>query len=341
MFANAHALFLLLLLPLAMLFFVWRTRVRQAALRRIGDSDLLYEMSGQMGRAGSISGARMLKTGMWLVAVAAIILALARPVWGIDESVVEVEGIAVMIVLDVSASMDAQDIQPSRLERSRLVAHDLFENMRGNDLGLILFARIPIVQFPLTNDTDSALLFLRAAGSSSITRQGTDIEEALWLALDTLDERIAAHSVIILLSDGENHEGDPRLPAQAAAARGVPIYTIGYGTPGGAPIPEYDDDGQLTGYKVDGAGNIIQTRLDEEILLEIAEISGGTYQRASNSGIEVINLLSEIAGIEQGLIEQRLQPRPVERFGLFVLLAVVALSLEIFWPEGRRRNQST
>jgi Ca-activated chloride channel homolog len=331
MFENSPALILLLILPLAVIFFVWRHRHYRAALSRVGDADLVRALTLRVHPVR-----RRLKTLLWLIAVAALIVALARPVWGIGEEVFQAEGIAIVVVLDVSRSMDAQDMLPSRLERARLAARDLFERGRGNQFALVIFAGSPVVQFPLTSDLNTALTFLQSASSRSITHQGTAIEDSLWLALDTLDERIAGQSIIVLLSDGENHEGNPRRAAEEAAERGVAVFTIGYGTPEGAPVPRYDDQGEFIGHVEDGSGNVVQSRLEEDVLQEIAAITGGVYQRASDSGIEIINLLAEIDQMEQTLLESSLEIRRVDRFGIFVLIAVLALTVEMFLPERKK-----
>lgn len=330
MFANPSALFLLIVIPLALAFLIWRGRHRRHLLERIGDADLVHELL-----VGHSALRQRWQSALWLVTVAAIIVALARPVWGVAEEVVTAEGVSIVVVLDVSRSMDAQDVMPSRLDRARLAAREIFERSEGSQFALILFAREAIIQFPLTTDSTSALNFLNAASTRSITRQGTAIGAGLELALDTIDERISSQSVIILLSDGENHDGDPLSIAELAAARGIQIHTIGYGTMQGAQIPEYDDRGELIGYISDGAGNVVQSRLEPELLQEIADITGGTYQTAGDSGVEIVNLLNAIDDIEAAALADSSRILPVERFGLFVLLAVCALTVEMFLPRSR------
>jgi len=264
----------------------------------------------------------------------ALIIAIARPVSGVEADIIETQGVAVMVVLDVSASMDAQDIKPSRLERAKLDLRDLFQALAGNELGIVLFAGDAFVQCPLTNDVDSAITFLNAANSSSITRQGSSIETALRLAIDSFDERIAAHSIIILVSDGENQEGDPLLAAQDAADRGIIIHAVGYGGFDGVPIPFTNADG-LTEYKADRSGKVVLTRLYEDLLVQIAGSTGGLYRQVSGGGEEIKSLAGRINAIEGEVLESRLSNRPVERFGIFVFLALLALTVEILLPEAR------
>lgn len=304
--------------------------MRVRMLARLGDTGQILLLSSRIDQRR-----RSLKSALWLFAFACLILAAARPAWGVMQGTVEVTGAAVMIVLDVSVSMDAQDVLPSRLERAKLTARELFEEFRGGAVGLVLFAGTGFVQLPLTTDMASAALFLTAASSASITQQGTAIEPALRLALRSFDQRSLARGIIILMTDGENHDGDPLAAAQEAAGRGITIHVLGYGADEGAPIPLRSQDGQITGYKSDQFGNLVLTRLNEPVLQEIAEITGGIYRRATNSGIELFDLLNVIEQAEGVVLEPRLRVRRVERFSLFVLLAVIALGIEIILPETR------
>jgi Ca-activated chloride channel homolog len=330
MFVYPAVLILLFVIPLAMLFFAWRMRVHRIMLQRIGNRQLIDELIAQHNPAR-----RRWKSLLWLFTIALLIVALARPVWGIHEDMVETEGIALIVVLDVSNSMNAQDVLPSRMDRAKLDARDLFELGRGNEVGLILFAGNAFVQFPLTSDVDSAVTFLNVAGTDSISRQGTALEDALRLAIETIDQRQAAQSVIVLMTDGESHEGSPLLAAEDAAQRGIIVHVIGYGSTAGASIPIYDDTGQVIGHKADRAGNVVVSRLDEGVLEEIAALTGGLYQRAADSGVEAVNLINQIATMQIDVLTRQTQTRKVERFSLFVFLAALALTVEIFLSERR------
>lgn len=331
MFIQGEILLLLLLVPLFAGFFYWRTQRRVARLARVGDTHLVAALTLQLDMRR-----RRWKSGLWLLALGSLVIALARPVWGFADSVIDVSGLSVMIVLDVSASMDAEDVLPSRLERARLTARELIESRVGDEFGLVIFAGMAVVQLPLTADTNAAMTFLNAADTQSITRQGTALETALGLALRSFDERVTAERAIIVMSDGENHQGEPLLAAEEAAARGIPVFTLGYGSETGAPIPIAGAIGEQENYKSDRNGNLIITRLDEATLRQVAQISGGTYQRAGESGIEVVNLLNALAELQGGSLETRNEPQQVERFGLFVGLALLFLSVELFLPEQRR-----
>jgi Ca-activated chloride channel homolog len=329
MFENPSLFLLLTAIPVIIGLSFWRTWIRETALRKIGQEAAVRQLIQQINPAR-----RWLKLGLWSLALAALVLALARPVWGVDAEIVETRGLAIIVVLDVSTSMDAQDVLPSRLEKAKLAIRELMNGAEGNLFGLVLFAGDAFVQFPLTSDIDSAMTFVEAASSKSISRQGTVIEDALRLALATFDERISTSSIIVLMTDGESHDGNPLAVAERAAEQGVTIHVIGYGTPEGDLIPVYDRQGNLIEYKTDRARNLIITKLDEPILEQIAEIGNGLYQRAADSGVEVVNLQNRIAEVEGDLLATRFQTRPVERFAIFIALALIALTAEILIKDG-------
>lgn len=330
-FLAPHFLLLLLLVPLAVLFFIWREGRRRAALRRIGDPALIAMLTGQIS-----STRRRVKSGLWLLALAALIIALARPAWGVEVQMLEAEGVAVMIVLDVSRSMDAEDLRPSRLERAKLDLQLLLNELEGHEVGLITFADTAHVYLPLTSDLNAARIFLSSVSTGMTTRQGTAIPIAIQTALSALAVRPTAQQVIILVSDGENHEGEPLAAARQAAEAGVPIYTLGYGLPDGALIPWRGADGALISYHTDAGGSLVETRLEETLLQEIAASSGGFYQRADAGGAAITSLAVLINGLESGTLGERATMQPAEHFHLFLMLAVLALSLEMLLPETRR-----
>lgn len=331
MFINPAVLLLLIGLPFAIVFFVWRERLRTATLERLGNLRLLLPDST------SISAEyRKWKFILWTVAVIALIIALARPVWGEDVSLIETQGVSVMVILDVSKSMDAQDVTPSRLGRAKLGILDLLKGLAGNEVGLILFAGSAFVQFPLTTDTVSAATFLEAATTQSISRQGTNLEAAIRLGIDSFNDAFSSHRLIILMTDGENHEGNITHIANEAAGRGITIYTVGYGSADGAPIPVRDASGSEIGFLTDEAGDQVTSRLDEGVLRTISERTEGKYLRGSSTGEEIRTLIQDISAIESEQLGSRTESQGVERFGIFVALAALALTLEILLPEARR-----
>ncbi len=330
-FARPHALYLLLIVPLAALLLAWSARRKRTALARLGTPDLVEALSHRPSPAR-----RRWRTALWFLALTSLVIALARPRWGTQVNVTAQRGVQVMVTLDVSSSMLAEDVKPDRLARAKLTVKELMDRLGGNEIGLVLFSGAAFVQFPLTADLNTARSFLDAAGPRSISRPGTALEEAIRVALDGFPDDVAAHRVILLLTDGEGHEGDPLKAARDAAEAGVTIYAIGFGSPQGEPIPLRDAAGALLGYKKDAEGNTVLSRLDETTLTQIADATGGRYFRASPGGAEIEAVAEAIASMATGETESRFEVQGVERFQWFVALALAALVGESVMGVGRK-----
>lgn len=332
-FAHPEALYLLLILPTAVFVFAARARVRRTHLQRLGESQLLARL------APDVSPMRRLaKMALWLFAVGMLITALARPMWGTDVEVIEVQGVSVMIVLDVSQSMLARDVLPSRLEHAKLSVLDLIEKLAGSEIGLILFAGRPLIQFPLTTDTHTLGPFVNAATTDSISQQGTNLAEALLLAVSAFDQKRPTAKHVVVISDGEGHQGDPLAAAAEAAAVGVKVHAIGYGDPAGAPVPLLDSAGRIAGYKTNRDGSVVLSWLDEETLREIAARTGGVYRRADTSDAAISVVAEAVMSERSDELGRGMAVRSVERFSLFLVLAAAALGIEMTMAETRRRS---
>ncbi len=323
-FAKPNYLYLLGLVPLAAFFVTWAASRRQAALSRLGLPSLIQALGASVNLRN-----RRWKTALWFVALVALVVALARPLWGTQVMVRAQEGVEVMVVLDVSASMLAEDIKPNRLARAKLTIEELMDRLGGNEVGLVIFSGAAFVQFPLTADFYTARSFLDGAGPGSISRPGTALGEAIRVALDGFPEERATSHVILLLTDGEGHEGDPVAAAQEAAAQGVVVHAIGFGSPTGEPIPIRDADGALTGYKKNTQGETVLSRLDEITLQQIVGETDGLYFRASAGGEEVDAIVETIATLETGEQEGQFETQGVERFEWFAGAALLALTAEM------------
>jgi Ca-activated chloride channel family protein len=317
-----HPVFLygLLLLPLAGLFLWWARRRRERDLARLGNPVLVQRLSSTVNWRG-----RRWKDALWLLVLAALLVALARPQWGSVTEVVEQEGIEVMVVLDVSNSMLAQDVKPDRLSRAKMEISDLMERLGGDEIGLVLFSGASFVQFPLTSDYATARTFLDNARPQVISRPGTAIAEAIRTAMGGFDVNRSSQKAIVLITDGEDHEGDALASARTAAEQGIRIYTVGFGSPEGVPIPEYDERGEVAGYKVDQAGEVVLSRLDEATLRQIAEAGNGEYYRATASGSELEALAQELNTLQTAELASVVETRGIERFQFFLLIGLAAL----------------
>ena len=328
-FAQPQYLYaIILVLPLLGLFLAWAAQRRQAALRRLGNPALIERLGAQVNRPG-----RHWQTALWLATVTLLLVALARPQWGAETQEVERKGVQVMVALDVSNSMLAQDVKPSRLERAKLAIADLMRKLGGDEVGLVLFAGASFIQFPLTSDYATAQSFLDDARPNVISKPGTDIGDAVRTALRGFDEHSNSQRVILLITDGEGHDPNSLDVVKQAADEGVIFYTIGFGSPEGVPVPLLDDAGNVVGYKQDAAGETVLTRLDESTLQEIASIGGGQYYRATATGAELDSLLAELNRLQKGEIGTQMETRQIERFQLPLALALIALVASFLIPD--------
>ena len=320
-FGAPQFLVLLAALPVLALLLWWAWTRRTAALKRIGDSVLFDRLGLSAGRR-----VRAFRLALWFIGVALLILSLARPQWGSDIEIVEQGGVQVMVALDISRSMLAQDLKPTRLDRAKLEISDLISRLEGDEVGIVLFSGASFVQFPLTSDYATARTYLNHASPNAITRQGTVIAEAIETAMAGFSTEREHQKVIVIMTDGENHEGDPITAARDAAGQGAVIYTVGFGSPDGAPVPEYDARGEITGHSQNEQGQVLISRIDEVGLQQIAENGGGRYFRATDGGA-ISELAGEIESFQDQSLQSEFSQRKVERFQLFLLAGALCLSL--------------
>ena len=320
-FGSPQYLYALLALP-ALMAFVWWAFARRAALvQRIGDPALIERLSMTVNR-----GMRRRRLVLWFLGIALIIIALARPQWGSDVQIVEHRGVQVMVALDISRSMLAQDLKPTRLDRAKLEISDLMSRLTGDEVGIVLFSGASFIQFPLTFDYATARTYLRNASPDAITRQGTVIAKAIETAMTGFNEERVSQKIIVIMTDGENHEGDPVAAAQQAAEDGAVVYTVGFGSPEGEPIPVYDAQGNITSYREDDQGRVVISRLDETTLQQVARAGGGKYFRAVERGA-IAGLVDEIQSFQDESLQSEFNRTKIERFQIFLLAGVLSLVL--------------
>ena len=320
-FGAPQYLYALIALPALAAFVWWAFSRRDASVRRIGDPALIERLSMTVNR-----GMRRGRLVLWFVGVALIIVALARPQWGSDVQIVEHRGVQVMVALDISRSMLAQDLKPTRLDSAKLEISDMMSRLTGDEVGIVLFSGASFIQFPLTFDYATARTYLRNASPDAITRQGTVIAKAIETAMTGFNEERVSQKIIVIMTDGENHEGDPVGAARQAAEDGAVIYTVGFGSPEGEPIPVYDAQGNVTGYREDNQGRVVLSRLDEATLQEIARAGGGKYFRAVERGA-IDGLVDEIQSFQDESLQSEFNRTNIERFQLFLLMGVLSLVL--------------
>jgi Ca-activated chloride channel family protein len=327
-FAKPEYLFALITLPAVGLLMYWANNKRRQSLGKLGESSLLRELTTSINWPG-----RRLRNTLLLLALAFFILALARPQWGSEVREIDQEGLQVMVALDVSQSMLAQDIKPTRLDRAKLEIADLMKKLNGDEVGLVLFSGASFIQVPLTSDYYSALSYLDSASPEVISRPGTVIGEAIRTAALGFDPNLSSQKVLVVMTDGEDHETDPLSAAQAVADEDILIYTIGFGTPEGEPIPVMDENGGVIDYKRDQNGEVVLSMLDERTLQSIAQTGNGKYYRASADGSELQSLLSEIGNLQKAQLQGRFETTQIERFQIFLGIALVLFVVSELIPD--------
>lgn len=264
-------------------------------------------------------------------AIALSVIALARPQYGVKPVTVTRTGIDVMILLDTSRSMAARDIRPSRLERARIELARIVAALEGNRMGLIAFAGESFIECPLTTDVATFRLFLDSLDTSSIPVPGTAIGKAIKTAVTAFGASKAKTKAAILVTDGENLEGGLDEAVEEAVKAGIVIFPVGVGSQAGAPAPELDDKGAITGYKTDAGGGTVITRLDSATLRKIAEATGGIYNSTEGESLDLDGLVKTLKGLEKTDIATQEFTEYEDRYYLFALAALVLLMAESAW----------
>lgn len=267
-----------------------------------------------------------------------LVFALSGPRFGAKLMDIKKRGVDVIIAVDVSKSMLAQDMNPNRMEKAKFELRSLVEKLSGNRLGIIAFAGKPFLQCPLTLDTAAVKIFLDSITPDIIPVPGTAIGEAIELAVKNFVREERKYKALILLTDGEDHEGDPVTQALMANKEGVKIFTIGFGTPQGELIPEKDSGGSVIGYKKDKAGETVMTKLAAETLQKIAYETGGKYYQATDGEVEVDLIADDIAGMGTKQLKAKKYEMYEEKFYYFVLIGLILILVEMFLPDGFKKK---
>ena len=330
-FGFAEALFALVVVPLAAVLLWVAVLSKRRALERFGESELVRKLAASVSRRGLIA-----KRILLLGALTLLIVALARPQFGTRVETVKREGQDIVVALDVSNSMLAEDIAPNRLEKAKLAVSRLIDRLEGDRIGLVAFAGEAFVQSPLTVDYAAARLFLNAMEPDLVPIQGTNLGAALDVSLRAFDEQERQYRVLIVITDGEDHEGEIDEALTRANESGIRIYAVGIGSPDGVPIPDFDAQGRRRGFKRDADGNVVTTKLEEATLRHIADETGGRYTRVTSRGNELDELAEQIAGMEGREIDAQRLTRYEERYQIFLGLALALLVVELLVPDRRR-----
>lgn len=328
-FGAPTCLYLLVILPLLVVFYVYSNYRRRKRIRKYGDPVLLHKLMSD------VSVNRMhVKFWLMFTAVGLIIFVLARPQFGSKMETIKRSGIETVIALDISNSMLAEDVQPNRLDKSKRLVNKLMDNFINDKVGMIVFAGQAFTQLPITSDYISAKMFLDAIDPSLIVSQGTDIGGAINLAMKSFTPKEGVGRAIIIITDGENHEGGAEEVARTAAEKGMQVFVLGVGTPEGAPIPA--SLGRSNDFRKDREGNVVVTRLNEQMCRQIAQAGKGMYIRVDNSNSAQRILQAEIDKLAKADVETTIFTEFDEQFVIVAWIALIVLVLEIFILE--RKN---
>ncbi|MFA7294676.1 MAG: VWA domain-containing protein [Candidatus Omnitrophota bacterium] len=313
----------IVIIIILILFYFWAVKLRKAALERFAQKDLLEELLSRLDYKK-----RFLKNCLVILAISLMFFALMRPQWGFHWEEVKRKGVDILIALDTSKSMLAEDVKPNRFERSKLAIKDLLRNLKGDRIGLIAFSGNAFLQCPLTLDYGGFLLSLDNTGIDTIPKGGTSLTSAIKEALRSYEGGQKKYKVLIVITDGEDHEGNPVEASEEAKKEGIKIFCIGIGTKEGELIPVTDESGQKIFLK-DAQGNVVKSHLNEIDLQKIALNTGGVYVRATNTEFGLNLIYKErIAGMEKRELEAKMNKHYEERFQIFLWLALFLLVVE-------------
>lgn len=318
---NPNALFLLLIIPVGIVIQAFSNRIRKKNFSRFAD-ERFYDFYYQ-----SFSAFRFdLKNIFLLFVLFFLIIALARPQWDREVQIVKKEGVDIVICIDVSKSMEAADIEPSRIDRAKDQISLFIDQLEGDRIAIVAFAGRSFIQCPLTDDYGAARLFLNLLDTESVPVYGTDIGNALHTSMDVF-EKDDKHKIIILVSDGEDLEENAVDIAEEIRKQGAVIYSLGIGSPEGSTIPVLDNSGN-TVYAKDDEGNIVFSKLDVSNLTKIAQATGGRFFPITPQQSEIYQILTDIKSLEKKKFDSRQFTRYKDQYHYFVFAALFFLILE-------------
>ncbi|MFH2003913.1 MAG: VWA domain-containing protein [Bacteroidota bacterium] len=330
-FENIEFLYALFLVPAFVAVFWWAMKSKQKSLKTFGNIALIRLL---------IPDAPKYKHSVKFILLAAAfiftVLGLANLQVGSKLEEIKREGVDIMIAVDVSNSMKAEDIKPNRLESAKQAISRLIDKLKNDRIGLIVFAGDAYLQLPLTPDYSAAKLFLNSIDTDIVPIQGTAIGSAIRLAMKSFPREEKKYKVLVVITDGENHEDDAISEAKNAVEDGVIVHTIGMGSSQGSPIPVYQNNVQ-TGYRKDRGGNVVMTKLDEQALQQIAASGNGKFIRSTNRQDELEIVLREIEAMEKKEYEAKIFTDYEDRFQYFLGIALFLLLIEFFISE--RKNK--
>lgn len=326
-FEHPLYLYLLLLIPILIGLHYATDYLRKKRLTQYGDADLLRRLMPDVSM-----WRREVKSWLMMLALMLLIFTLARPQFGTKTETRKRQGIEAIIALDISNSMMAEDVTPSRLEKSKMLVSSIVDKMTDDRIGLIVYAGEAYIQLPITSDYVSAKMFLDTAEPSMITTQGTDIKQAINLAMRSFTPNQEASKAIFIITDGEDNEGGAVEAAREAVKHGIKVYVLGVGSPQGAPIPMQGS----TKYITDNSGNVVVSKLNEQMCREIAQAGQGAYIYVDNSSSAQEKLSEQVDKLAKTEMESAIYSEYDEQFRAVALLALLFLIADVLIIE--RKN---
>lgn len=330
-FDHPGLIWLFALAPVLLVLYWYSRRWKKRALVRLGDPELIRRLNPDTSLSrGSI------KFWMLFFAYVLLVAGICGPLIGSRLEEVKRKGADLIIALDVSNSMLAQDLKPNRLERAKMAMSRLVDRLEGDRIGIVVFAGEAFVQLPITTDYNAAKLFISSISTDVISAQGTAIGSAIDLAKDSFTDTTRKHSAIIVITDGENHEDDAVEAARNAAEAGIKVFAVGMGSPEGGPIPVYNN-GAVVGFRQDRDGRTVVTRLDPGLLAGIAEAGNGRFIRATSSDDGLDEVFSEIDALDKREFKAKMYTDYENQFQIFLGLSLLILLLEFLLGERKSR----
>ena len=325
-FANPEYLYLLLFIPLGTILYFYARYRQKKKMSRLGEAALIKDLMPEYS-----SARKNLKIYLLFLAYIGAVLMCARPQFGIKEETVKKQGVEIIVALDISRSMLAEDVSPSRLDRAKMLVSKLIDSFENDRVGLIVFAGDAFVQLPITNDFVSAKMFLQSISPDLISRQGTNLHEAINLAAGSFTSQEDIGKSIILITDGENHEAGALEAAEEAAGQGYVIHVLGVGLPEGAPIP----DSRTGGYYKDRSGQTVITRMNEQMCREISKAGQGIFVRVDNSDQAGRAIAAEVEKMQKAETKHKSYKEYDEQFIAVAWIVLFLLVLEALLLEKR------
>ncbi len=327
-FAHPDFLYLLFVLPVLVAFYVYAMILKKKAIKKYGNPELLAELMPEVS-----PGRQHLKFWLLFGAITMVIFVIAGPQFGSKLETVKRQGIEVMVCLDVSNSMLAEDVSPNRLEKAKQMLAKLTDGFKDDKMGLIVFAGDAFTQLPITSDYISAKMFLSSINPSMVTSQGTAIGAAINLALRSFTPCETSDKTIILITDGENHEDDAVKAAAAAVEKNIHVNIVGMGDPKGSPIPVAG----ANNYMKDKDGNVVITKLNEQMCQEIVAAGKGLYVRADNTNSALKALQKELDKMSKSELDSKVYSEYNEQFQTLAWIALVLLLIDFFVLDRKNR----